>query len=163
MSAGVPIVKALPAVLLSLLLIACADSEAPRNGSSSSSAADTQSAPIAERQVTITLQVPEHTGTVYLTGNLDIFGPWEPDGMAMQGQGTERVAVFSAPDGMLLEYKFTLGSWEREALGESGDVEGNLRLRIDGDTQAHHQVEKFRRARFVQVRCQEARGAGVWS
>ena len=131
--------KILLAALLLPVLIACTE------GQDNSGAAT----PPPQRQVTITVEVPEHTGTVYLTGNLEIFGPWEPDGMAMQGQGSERIAVFPAPDGMLLEYKFTLGSWEREALGESGNVEGNLQLRIEGDTEVRHQVRKFRRPRFV--------------
>ncbi len=135
--------KCLSVALALPLLLACAEKEDNAR----------PTAPVPQRQVTITVEVPEHTGTVYLTGNLDIFGPWEPDGMAMQGQGGERVAVFSAPEGMLLEYKFTLGSWEREALGESGNVEGNLQLRIEGDTQVRHRVEKFRRARFVQADC----------
>ena len=68
--------------------------------------------------VTIEAIVPEGTGTVYLSGNLPVLGPWEPDALAMKGEGTERTAEFHAAPGTELEYKFTLGTWDNEALGD---------------------------------------------
>jgi hypothetical protein len=66
---------------------------------------------------TIRATVPEGTGTVYLAGSLPELGPWRPDGRAMTGAGRARMARVTAPRGTAFEYKFTLGGWDREALG----------------------------------------------
>ncbi len=94
---------------------------------------------------TIRALVPEGTGTVYLTGDLPELGPWQPNGLAMTGAGRERVAQVRAPQGTEFEYKFTLGSWEREALGPSGTVPPNHRLLIEGDVEASHEIGEFKR------------------
>jgi len=66
---------------------------------------------------TIHATVPEGTGKVYLTSNLPALGPWVPDNFAMEGDGRERVATIQAPPGTEFECKFTLGTWDRDALG----------------------------------------------
>jgi predicted alpha/beta superfamily hydrolase len=93
---------------------------------------------------TIRVTVPESTGTVYLAGSLPELGPWRPDGRAMTGTGRTRSARVTAPRGTLFEYKFTLGSWEREALSPAGAVPPNHRLQIDGDIDAVHVVTGFK-------------------
>jgi enterochelin esterase-like enzyme len=93
--------------------------------------------------VTIRVTVPEGTGTVYLAGSLPELGPWRPDGLAMTGAGRERSARLTAPRGTTFEYKFTLGSWSREALGPSGAIPPNNRLLVDGDVQAAHAIAGF--------------------
>src|SRR5580765_5598453 len=65
---------------------------------------------------TIQAHVPRGTGPVYLSGSLPQLGPWRPDALAMTGTGRRRSVRVTAPRGTTLEYKFTLGSWEREAL-----------------------------------------------
>ena len=94
---------------------------------------------------TIRVTVPEGTGTVYLAGSLPDLGPWRPDGRAMTGAGRERIARVTAPRGTTLEYKFTLGVWEREALGPAGGVPPNHRLLIDGNVEAGHDVAGFKK------------------
>ena len=94
---------------------------------------------------TIRALVPEGTGTVYLAGNLPELGPWKPDGLAMAGEGSERVARVKAPKGTAFEYKFTLGSWDREALGPSGTVPPNSQLLIDRDVEASHEIRDFKK------------------
>jgi len=94
--------------------------------------------------VTIRAQVPEGTGTVYVTGNLPELGPWEPDGLAMTGEGHERYAQMHAPQGASVEYKFTLGSWANEALGEDGLVPGNYVLVVEGNVEASHEIAAFK-------------------
>src|SRR6188474_2167406 len=66
---------------------------------------------------TIQVTVPEGTGTVYLAGSLPELGPWRPDGLVMTGQGHRRSVRVTAPRGTSFEYKFTLGAWDREAVG----------------------------------------------
>mgnify|MGYP001581395408 FL=1 len=94
---------------------------------------------------TIRVTVPEGTGTVYLAGSLPELGPWHPDGRAMVGVGRERTANVTAPRGTTFEYKFTLGSWDREALGPAGTVPPNNRLLIDGNVEAVHEITGFKR------------------
>ncbi len=95
--------------------------------------------------VTIHARVPEGTGTVYLAGSLPELGPWHPDGRPMEGTGRERTAHVTAPRGTTFEYKFTLGSWDREALGPTGTVPPNNRMIVDGDVEASHDIADFKK------------------
>jgi cyclomaltodextrinase len=103
--------------------------------------------------------VPDGTGAVYLAGSLPRLGPWRPDGLAMTGTGRERTVRLTAPPGTSFEYKFTLGSWEREALTASGTVPENHRLRLDRDTLAVHDIAGFKLEQREYVA--DWRGSGV--
>jgi predicted alpha/beta superfamily hydrolase len=89
--------------------------------------------------------VPEGTGTLYLSGSTPGLGPWDPAALPMKGDGTVRTVRFTVPPGTELEYKFTLGSWDREATGPSGVVMPNHRLRVDGDVEATHEIGDFKK------------------
>jgi enterochelin esterase-like enzyme len=95
--------------------------------------------------VTIRATVPEGTDTVYLAGSLPELGPWRPDGRAMTGEGRERTVQLTAPPGTAFEYKFTLGTWDREALGPAGTVSANHRLMVDGQVEAAHEIPDFKK------------------
>lgn len=96
-------------------------------------------------QVTIRAEVPPGTGTVYLTGNCARLGDWDPAGLAMAGSGGERSATISLPRGTELEYKFTLGSWDREGLGPSGQVMPNYPLTVESDTNVTMTIGGFKK------------------
>jgi predicted alpha/beta superfamily hydrolase len=100
--------------------------------------------PTRQSTATIRVLVPEGTGSVYLAGSLPELGPWRPDARIMAGEGRERVTRFTAPTGTSLEYKFTLGSWDREALGADGKVPANHRLLLAGQVEARHEVTAFK-------------------
>jgi predicted alpha/beta superfamily hydrolase len=95
--------------------------------------------------VTIRARVPAGTPTLYLAGNLPELGPWRPDGRAMAGEARERTVRITAARGTTLEYKFTLGTWDREALGPSGSVPPNNRLVVNGDTVVVHEIADFKK------------------
>ncbi len=95
---------------------------------------------------TIRVRVPAGTGTVYITGSLDQFGPWNADGLAMSGRGRERTARIRVSPGYAFEYKFTLGSWEREAQTATGATPPNFQLQVNRDTSVSHEVPAFKRA-----------------
>lgn len=84
-------------------------------------------------RVTIHAQVPEDSGSVFVTGNLPELGPWRADALVMTGTGRERSATLRVPVGTELEFKLTQGSWDREGLGPSGTVMPNSRVSVDGD------------------------------
>ncbi len=127
-----------------LLLAACAPEAAP---------------PAACCTATITAVVPAGAPAVYLTGNLAGLGPWRPDALLMEGEGSERVARVTAPRGSVLEYKFTLGSWEREALGPSGMVMANFRLAMEDNVSARHEIVDFKKD--VKEYIADWKGSGV--
>jgi len=109
--------------------------------------------------VTIHAQVPPGSGTVYLAGNVPELGPWKADGLEMEGTGAERVATLRVPRGTELEYKFTLGSWDREALGPSGMVPPNARLAVDADVEAVHEIGDWKKDPLEYIA--EWEGSGV--
>jgi hypothetical protein len=79
--------------------------------------------------------------------------------MAMTGTGRERSATFTAPPGTTVEYKFTLGSWQREALGTGGTIHQGYRLRLDRDTLLVHRIPAFKRDPRDYIA--DPRGSGV--
>ena len=110
-------------------------------------------------EVELTVSVPPGTPTVYVSGNLDALGPWAPDALALAGEGEERRVAFDVPAGHELEYKFTLGRWEREALSELGFVPPNHRLLADRDRAATHVIAAFKED--PEVYMADWRGSGV--
>lgn len=94
--------------------------------------------------ITVRARVPDSTGPVFLTGNIPELG-WRPDALRMDGDGRERVARVTAPAGSTFSYKFTLGSWAREALTQSGSIPGDYRLPVAHDTEVVHVIPAFKR------------------
>lgn len=109
--------------------------------------------------VTLRAHVPTNTGTVYLTGNCAELGPWNPAGLAMLGAGRERSATLHLPAGTDLEYKFTLGSWDREGLGPSGTVMPNYRLAVNADQDVTIEISDFKKG--VAAYLDDWQGSGV--
>lgn len=112
------------------------------------------------RTVVVRAEVPEGTvAPVYLSGNIAALGPWNAAGQVMTGVGRERVASLKVPEGTLFEFKLTLGTWEREALGPSGMVMANFRQLIAGDQEINVSVTDFKKD--VKVYIQDWQGSGV--
>lgn len=126
--------------LLFASTLICAARSQELKGQISSSAADGM--PIT---VVIHAQVPTDTGTVYLTGNRPEIGNWNPRFFEMNGEGRERIATLRLPPGTELEYKFTLGSWDYEALGPSGKITPNNRLIADGNKEVTNVLSGFKK------------------
>jgi enterochelin esterase-like enzyme len=97
------------------------------------------------RTVTIHCRVPADVGTVYLAGNLPELGNWNPRGLAMNGSNRERTAELHLSPGTQLEYKFTLGSWDREGLGPSGTILPNHKLLVNTDQKVTIDIPGFRK------------------
>lgn len=109
--------------------------------------------------MTIQARVPEGTAKVYLSGSIPELGPWKADARLMSGSGRERTVRITVRPGTSLEYKFTLGTWEREALDSAGGVPPNHRLVLSRDTTVTHEVPAFKRERREYLA--DWRGSGV--
>jgi len=62
----------------------------------------------------------------------------------MAGERDERTTQLMVPPGTTVEYKFTLGAWEREALSPTGTAPPNYRLLLDRDTVVVHDIPAFK-------------------
>ncbi|MCB8961571.1 MAG: alpha amylase N-terminal ig-like domain-containing protein, partial [Ardenticatenales bacterium] len=81
-----------------------------------SGASDVVNATAEPRMVTVTFRVgvPAYTpGTVFIVGDLDAFGPWNPGLVPMtQADATTWSYTLDILDGTTLQFKFTRGSWD---------------------------------------------------
>lgn len=127
------------------LLTACGSEPAATD------ADDQQEDQITLHQITVELTPPANAPTVYLTGNLPTLGPWDPAALAMDGEGDLRTATVEVPDGFTFEYKFTLGSWDREGVGPSGTVLPNFTLTATQDQKVAHTLVDFKKDTTVYI------------
>lgn len=89
------------------------------DGSLNESAPSNEVSQVAEPklvEVTFRVRVPESTpdgATIYIPGNIDLLGPWNPGKQALadQGGGIWEVTL-EILDGTSLEYKYTRGTWD---------------------------------------------------
>lgn len=77
----------------------------------------------------------------------------------MVADGRLRTVQLSAPPGTTFEYKFTLGSWDREAASPEGVALPNNRLVLDRDTVVVHELAGFKRDQKEYIA--DWRGSGV--
>src|SRR3954447_21624532 len=83
--------------------------------------------------------------TVYLSGNIDQLGNWNGRGLALKPQPSgEYTATLDVPKGTKLEYKATLGSWNRVEKGHGGEEVANRVLVVDGDKTEKITVVRWR-------------------
>lgn len=87
-------------------------------------------------KVTFKLITPEPERTaVFITGNDVQLGEWDPGKIVLSPDGEKSYSItLSFSPGTELEYKFTKGSWEKEALYQKGVLPGNFRLKVTKDT-----------------------------
>jgi predicted alpha/beta superfamily hydrolase len=93
------------------------------------------------KTLTIIANVPKGSGPVYIAGARPEFGFWNPGIYAMEGGGDmPRSARLKVEAGARVEFKFTLGSWETEALSDEGKVPKNYVVMV-GDTDMTFEVD----------------------
>ncbi len=69
------------------------------------------------------------TTKVYITGDIDQFGRWQPDKTPMKNQGHHLWKIAFIPKlNASIEYKFTLGSWEKEGLTKDNNPLPNFAI-----------------------------------
>ncbi len=90
-----------------------------------------------EKQITFRVlpQTMPDTAKIYIAGNHSQLGMWQPDTIALTRQSDGSwTGTFSLKTGEALEYKFTRGSWDNEAVNAEGEVPRNSVLHVRNDT-----------------------------
>jgi len=95
-------------------------------------------------KVSFRVRVPEGTpaqNKLYVAGNLDALGPWQPDLFPLKRVGPfEFEGELDIPVGHTLQYKITRGSWSTVEKEIDGGEINNRILRVQGDVKAEIQV-----------------------
>ncbi len=82
---------------------------------------------------------------VYITGNDLQLGNWNPSLVSLeQINDSLWTKTFSFPQGTDLEFKFTKGTWLKEAVNEDGTIPKNNILRVLNDTSINYSIRKWK-------------------
>lgn len=89
------------------------------------------------RKLTIQVEVnnTRDSAGIFICGNIPELGNWKPDEIPLTNiESNIWEKSFMLPAGKKIEYKFTRGTWNTEAVRENGDIPGNSVVIIDNDT-----------------------------
>lgn len=82
---------------------------------------------------------------VFVTGNQKMLGHWRADALPLTRMGENAWSGQAIlPVGETVEYKFTRGSWDTEAVNPQGVVPGNHELKPGGDLTVRHTVAAWK-------------------
>jgi len=85
---------------------------------------------------------------VCITGNDSLLGNWNPNAIKLfKVNDSTWSKSFKFDNGKKLEYKFTKGSWEHEALDDDGLAPSNSFLKVINDTIITTRIKKWGRAK----------------
>lgn len=111
-------------------LLAVAQSNATEKSKSTPTTNSPSTIPLKFR-----VRVPEGTppdSRLFLAGNTDAMGPWQPDAFALKQTGpTEYSGEIGLPKGFTLQYKVTRGSWSTVEKTASGGEISNRLYQVD--------------------------------
>jgi predicted alpha/beta superfamily hydrolase len=96
-----------------------------------------------EKTVVFVVNAPTlaDTARVFIAGNLPELGSWSPARVLLLNEGSHRWSLkvkLTIP--ISIEYKFTLGSWDREAVNANGLPLRNFSLNLKNDTTLNHDI-----------------------
>jgi predicted alpha/beta superfamily hydrolase len=97
-----------------------------------------------EREIKIEViadNVPEGS-SIYITGNDDQLGNWQPNEVELnETEKGKWSKSFSFTKGKKLEFKFTRGSWQNEALNDDGSTPVNYTINVSSDTSITYNIK----------------------
>ena len=88
---------------------------------------------------------PKPTFKIYITGDNQELGNWDPSLISLDKINDStwfKQLNFNA--GTSIQYKFTLGSWQNEALDSKGNIPSNYRLIVNKDTTVKIIITKWK-------------------
>lgn len=84
---------------------------------------------------------------VFIAGNTPALGNWDPGKVSLNKINDSTWSkVFDFNNGEIIEFKLTTGSWDQEALDESGKIPGNFVYRVKTDTMLMFEIEHWGKA-----------------
>ncbi len=94
-------------------------------------------------EVNLTVNVPENSGDVYITGNQSSIGNWNPNVIKLNktGEITRQITFESYPD---LRFKLTKGSWETEAKIDGIEEGKDVSLSLDKNTILNYTIKNWK-------------------
>jgi len=108
-------------------------------------ASETDSPEPEEKRVEFALHAPDlpESEKVYVAGNADVLGRWSPDGFMLNRTGPHDWQGVVSLYAESVEFKWTLGTWDREALNRRGFGRENSVLTLTGDTLIRDTVSQW--------------------
>ncbi len=105
----------------------------------------------APRIVTFSVSVPPDTDTVVVVGNTIELGNWDHDQAIPLEKISDTTYSVSIPlkPGTYIEYKFTRGAWDKEALAPDSTIPGNHTTVISRKSSFHHKIPLWRDQRHM--------------
>lgn len=91
---------------------------------------------------------------IYIAGNHELLGNWTPNTILLEKKNGTYTKTIDFNIGDALEFKFTKGSWDKEALDDEGIVMQNMRLNVVNDTTIALKVKKWKSSSERKVRGQ---------
>jgi predicted alpha/beta superfamily hydrolase len=87
----------------------------------------------------------DSSSSVYITGNNPELGNWDPPAIMLEKiNDTTWSKAFYFNTGEALEFKFTKGSWETEALTNNNDIPPNTTFVVKNDTTLVYSIKNWR-------------------
>lgn len=94
-------------------------------------------------RIEVVAPIETGTGPIFVTGNTKALGAWT-DMLPMSLSGQKFSCEIEADGGDHLEYKFTRGSWETEAVDASGNVPENYKHDVWRGTSLRHTIADWK-------------------
>ena len=89
--------------------------------------------------------LPDDTSDVFVTGNNSLIGNWDPHFHRLEKiNDSTWQTIINLPVNTELEFKFTLGDWNREALNNDKTIPGNHSLKIISDTTLKYFISNWK-------------------
>jgi len=93
------------------------------------------SLPVIAQSTKITFEViTSDSNDVYIVGNLPQLGNWNPMKIKLNNNGLKHTITLNFNKNENIEYKFTRGSWQNEALDNEGNIPPNNTMTVINDT-----------------------------
>ncbi|MBU1094867.1 MAG: histidine kinase [Bacteroidetes bacterium] len=104
---------------------------------------------LGQKTVNITFKVStpviSDTSTIYIAGNKKALGSWNPAAVFLEKMNeSEWSKQIQFEKGDILEFKFTKGSWETEAVDSAGNTPQNYIITVSEDTTLSFNIDKWK-------------------
>jgi len=102
--------------------------------------------------VTVADSIMSADDKIYITGNTQQLGNWQPDIVSLTKVGVSTWEItLNFTVGERLEYKFTRGNWQKEEVLPDGVVPGNKYLTVEDSQRVEHTIHNWRDFFFARV------------